>query len=769
MGLCFSSAKVSGRRNHSPRSPNPNPLTVAKHRPPQTPCSFLAVTIQKDHRTQPRRSPATTKKTPPQTQTQTRQTPPHGKGREKAGNNNNNNKGKRHGEAIPYGKRVDFGYAKDFDNRYTIGKLLGHGQFGYTYVATDKKTGDRVAVKKIDKAKMTIPIAVEDVKREVKILQALTGHENVVRFYNAFEDKNSVYIAMELCEGGELLDRILAKKESRYSERDAAVVVRQMLKVAAECHLRGLVHRDMKPEVLKNKPDFRRKPWPTVSNSAKDFVRKLLVKDPRARLTAAQALSHPWVREGGDASEIPIDISVLNNMRQFVKFSRLKQFALRALATTLDEEESADLRDQFDAIDVDKNGAISLDEMRQALAKDHPWKLKDARVAEILQAIDSNTDGFVDFEEFVAAALHVNQLEEHDSEKWQQRSRAAFEKFDIDGDGFITAEELRMHTGLKGSIEPLLEEADIDNDGKISLHEFRRLLRTASIKSRNVRNPPGYLVSRKVSKQLEPWFELKDKVVLVTGASSGIGREICLDLPKAGCKIIAAARRVDRLKSLCSEINTTGVQAAALELDVSSDAATIQQAVKEAWKVFGKIDALVNNAGIRGTVKSSLDLSENEWDKVFKTNLMGAWLVSKYVCILMCDAKQGGGSVINISSVSGLHRSLSYGAVAYASSKSGVDTMTRAMAIELGVYNIRVNSIAPGLFKSEITQALIQKKWFKNVTDRIFPLTAEQTVDPGLTSLVRYLIHDSSQYVSGNVFIVDAGATLPGLPIFSSL
>ncbi|CAH8385037.1 unnamed protein product [Eruca vesicaria subsp. sativa] len=272
-----------------------------------------------------------------------------------------------------------------------------------------------------------------------------------------------------------------------------------------------------------------------------------------------------------------------------------------------------------------------------------------------------------------------------------------------------------------------------------------------------------------VLKNQEPWCELKDKVVLVTGASSGIGREICLDLAKAGCKIIAAARRVDRLKSLCSEINTTGVQAAPLELDVSSDAATIQKAVKEAWEVFGKIDTLVNNAGIRGSVKSSLDLSENEWDKVFKTNLTGAWLVSKYVCVLMRDAKRRGGSVINISSISGLHRNLFYGAVAYASSKSGVDTMTRAMAIELGVYNIRVNSIAPGLFKSEITQSLVEKKWLKNVTDRIIPLTAEQTVDPGLTSLVRYLVHDSSQYVSGNIFIVDSGATLPGLPIFSSL
>jgi len=103
----------------------------------------MAVTIQKDHRTQPRRN-ATAKKTP------TRHTPPHGKVREKVISNN----GRRHGETIPYGKRVDFGYAKDFDHRYTIGKLLGHGQFGYTYVATDKKTGDRVAVKKIDKAKV---------------------------------------------------------------------------------------------------------------------------------------------------------------------------------------------------------------------------------------------------------------------------------------------------------------------------------------------------------------------------------------------------------------------------------------------------------------------------------------------------------------------------------------------------------------------------------------------------------------------------------------
>ncbi|KAJ8545739.1 hypothetical protein K7X08_018322 [Anisodus acutangulus] len=556
--ICFSGSKVGGSNSNTPSTTTTTTATVNAHhnrRSSANQPSTTRVTSRKQEGSHCNKQKAKDNHKQPRNSQQ------HVK-----------NNSRRQTGIIPCGKRTDFGYDKDFDKRFTIGKLLGHGQFGYTYVATNKSNGDRVAVKRIEKKKMVVPIAVEDVKREVKILKALAGHENVVEFYNAFEDDNYVYIVMELCEGGELLDHILAKKDSRYTEKDAAIVVHQMLKVAAQCHLHGLVHRDMKPEnflfkspkedsplkatdfglsdfirpgknfkdivgsayyvapevlkrrsgpesdvwsigvitfillcgrrpfwdktedgifkeVLRNKPDFCRKPWPTISNSAKDFVKKLLVRDPRARLTAAQALSHPWVREGGDASEIPLDISVLSNIRQFVKYSRLKQFALRALASTLDEEELADARDQFSAIDVDKNGVISLEEMRQALAKDLPWKMKESRVLEILQAIDSNTDGLVDFPEFVAATLHVHQLEEHNSTKWQQKWQAAFEKFDVDKDGFITPEELRMHTGLKGSIDPLLEEADIDRDGKISLSEFRRLLRTASISSRMVTSP----------------------------------------------------------------------------------------------------------------------------------------------------------------------------------------------------------------------------------------------------------------------------------------
>lgn len=277
----------------------------------------------------------------------------------------------------------------------------------------------------------------------------------------------------------------------------------------------------------------------------------------------------------------------------------------------------------------------------------------------------------------------------------------------------------------------------------------------------------------------EPWGELGGKVVMVTGASSGLGREFCLDLAKAGCRIVAAARRVDRLVSLCNEINQLAlpsssaseprsVRAVAVELDVCADGPTIERCVNKAWDAFGRIDALVNNAGVRGNVRSALKLSEEEWNNVVKTNLTGTWLVSKYFCTHLRDAEREG-SIINISSVSGLNRGLKAGAVAYISSKTGLNALTKAMALELGVNKIRVNSISPGLFKSEITEGLMQKDWLPNVAKKAVPLRTFGTSDPGVTSLVRYLIHDSSEYVSGNIFIVDSGFTLPGVPIFSSL
>ncbi|KAJ9557904.1 hypothetical protein OSB04_012518, partial [Centaurea solstitialis] len=286
-------------------------------------------------------------------------------------------------------------------------------------------------------------------------------------------------------------------------------------------------------------------------------------------------------------------------------------------------------------------------------------------------------------------------------------------------------------------------------------------------------------MTSQVEKVLEPWHDLTGKVVFVTGASSGIGKEFCLDLAKAGCKIIACARRMDLLKSLCDEINgmviSTGyesksepmqVRAFAVQLDVSADEITIKMAVQKAWEAFGHIDALINNAGITGQPRSSLDFKEEDWNYIFRTNLTGSWLVAKHVGIHMRNAKHGG-SVINISSIGGVNRIYTPGCIAYASSKAALNTMTKVMAMELGTNNIRVNSVSPGIFRTEITQGLMDKDGFDKVTVRTVPLKTLGTINPALTSLVRYLIHDSSIYVTGSCFIVDSGTTLASVPIFS--
>ncbi|XP_031488403.1 uncharacterized protein LOC116256243 [Nymphaea colorata] len=275
----------------------------------------------------------------------------------------------------------------------------------------------------------------------------------------------------------------------------------------------------------------------------------------------------------------------------------------------------------------------------------------------------------------------------------------------------------------------------------------------------------------------EPWNRLDGKVVLVTGASSGLGREFCLDLAKAGCDVVAAARRTSLLQSLCDEINGMrdrpgsggrSGRAVAVQLDVSAEEAAVEEAVGKAWAVFGRIDVLLNNAGVRGTICSPLGLTEKEWNQTLNTNLRGTWLVSKCVSKLMIEAHQKG-SIINVASITGLNRGTLPGALAYSVSKTGANVVTRTMALELGKYNIRCNAINPGIFKSEITAGLMKKDWLDVVTSKTVPLGTFGTSDPALTTLVRYLAHDCSAYVNGNSFVVDAGATLPGIPIWSSL
>lgn len=131
-------------------------------------------------------------------------------------------------------------------SKYTIGKELGRGQFGVTFSCTEIATGHQYACKSILKRKLLSKNDRDDMKREVHIMQHLSGQPNIVEFKGAYEDRQSVHLVMELCGGGELFDRIIA--QGHYSEKDASDLCRQIVNVVHHCHFMGVMHRDLKPE-----------------------------------------------------------------------------------------------------------------------------------------------------------------------------------------------------------------------------------------------------------------------------------------------------------------------------------------------------------------------------------------------------------------------------------------------------------------------------------------------------------------------------------------
>ncbi|KAF8041233.1 hypothetical protein BT93_B3230 [Corymbia citriodora subsp. variegata] len=144
---------------------------------------------------------------------------------------------------------------EDVKAAYSLGKELGRGQFGITHLCTDKATGEQLACKTIAKRKLVSKEDTEDVRREVQIMHHLTGQPNIVELKGAYEDKRSVHLVMELCAGGELFDRIIAK--GNYTERAAATLLRTIVQIVHTCHSMGVIHRDLKPEnfLLLNKEE----------------------------------------------------------------------------------------------------------------------------------------------------------------------------------------------------------------------------------------------------------------------------------------------------------------------------------------------------------------------------------------------------------------------------------------------------------------------------------------------------------------------------------
>ncbi|CAA6659013.1 unnamed protein product [Spirodela intermedia] len=376
-------------------------------------------------------------------------------------------------------------------------------------------------------------------------MSALPDHPNVVRLRAAYEDADAVHLVMELCEGGELFDRIVAR--GHYSERAAAAVLRTVAEVVRTCHDHGVMHRDLKPEnflyvskkensalkvidfglspllhgpggapaklwpevdiwsagvilyillcgvppfwaeteqgiaraILRGAVDFRRDPWPQVSDSARNLVKRMLDPNPLRRLTAQQVLEHPWLQNAKKASNVHLGDIVRARLKQFSMMNRLKKKAMRVIAEHLSIEEAEVIREMFKLMDTDCNGRITYDELKTGLQKVGS-QLGEPEMRMLMESADVDGNGELDYGEFVAITIHLQRIENDD------HLRRAFVFFDKDGSGYIETDELSEalmdDLGRTDAevVDDILREVDTDKDGRISYEEFVTMMKTGT-------------------------------------------------------------------------------------------------------------------------------------------------------------------------------------------------------------------------------------------------------------------------------------------------
>jgi NAD(P)-dependent dehydrogenase (short-subunit alcohol dehydrogenase family) len=247
-------------------------------------------------------------------------------------------------------------------------------------------------------------------------------------------------------------------------------------------------------------------------------------------------------------------------------------------------------------------------------------------------------------------------------------------------------------------------------------------------------------------------FDLSGKVALVTGSTRGLGETAAMALAKAGADVAVCGRSKKDLERVSEAIRALGRKAAGFPLDVTSRE-KIQKGVDDILAYFGRVDILVNNAGVNYRVPV-LEYPEDQWDLIINTNLKGYYLVAQAVVPQMIE--RGYGKVINVSSIAGQIGVVNL--LAYASSKGGVNQMTRVMALEWAKLGVRVNAIAPTYFETElVTQIRNDPARMKFITERT-PMGRFGKL-PELEGLVIFLAAPASDFMTGQVVAIDGGWT----------
>lgn len=249
-------------------------------------------------------------------------------------------------------------------------------------------------------------------------------------------------------------------------------------------------------------------------------------------------------------------------------------------------------------------------------------------------------------------------------------------------------------------------------------------------------------------------FDLKDKVAIITGASSGIGAQLAKTFADQGANVAILARRYEKLEDLSKEIEAIGGKVLPVKCDVTKEDDVIK-AVNAIMDKFGKIDILVNNAGV-ASIGSVENIEEAEWDRVMDANVKGTFLMSKHVVKHMKERKYG--KIVNIASICGIVGSKAAPLHVYNASKGAVVNLTRGMGTSLIQYGITVNGIGPSLFKTEMTQNSLFKEDFLKMYNTFCPAGRPGNTDE-LDGAVIYFASDASSYTTGQILFVDGGWT----------
>ena len=251
-------------------------------------------------------------------------------------------------------------------------------------------------------------------------------------------------------------------------------------------------------------------------------------------------------------------------------------------------------------------------------------------------------------------------------------------------------------------------------------------------------------------------FSLKGRVVLITGASSGLGEHFAETLACAGARVAVAARRADKLAGTVEHIRASGGEAVALTLDVtqSSSVKACLDALNAEW---GAPDVVINNAGVTVT-RPLLEQTEEDWDQVMATNLKGAWLVATEAARRMVAANKGG-AIVNVASILG--ERVAGGVAPYAISKAGVVQATKAMALELARHQIRVNALLPGYVITDLNRDFLQSEVGDKLRMRI---PSRRFLDlSDLDGPMLLLASDAGAAMTGTCLAVDAGHLVSSL------